>query len=131
MTVTGILAVEKTMKSEIDGLVEKFVADVTALMRESTLAGMRALIDASVGSKASKAKPGVAAESGKRTAAEISEAANKILSVLKKEPGLRCEQLQAITGLDKDSIALPLRRLVDDKQVTHKGVARGRKYWAR
>ena len=65
----------------------------------------------------------------KRTPEEIATAQVVILDVLgkSKEP-LSAEQIQGRTGLNKDKLPLPLRRLINARQVKFTGVARGRKY---
>jgi hypothetical protein len=67
----------------------------------------------------------------KRSEEAMAIARQRILQAVKKVPGMRSEQIQALLKMTPSQLGLPLKQLCDEKALKFEGVARGRKYWIR
>jgi hypothetical protein len=66
----------------------------------------------------------------KRTAADLDMLAEKFASYIKANPGLRIEQINKELGTMTKDLALPIRKLIADGNITTKGQKRSTKYFA-
>lgn len=69
--------------------------------------------------------------SAKRSPADIQKLMDKFASFVKKNPGLRIEQINAKLGTSTKELAIPVRRLVVSKLIRTKGEKRGTTYEAK
>jgi hypothetical protein len=68
---------------------------------------------------------------GRRSAEGVEQVGQQIVSFLKKNPDVRAEQIAAGIGSSTKELALPIKKLLADKQVAKKGQRRGTTYRAR
>lgn len=74
----------------------------------------------------------ILARGQKRPPQYIEKLKRRILDTLKKSGGgLSSENLQDQLKLTGNELQLPIKQLLDAKQLRHEGVARGRRYWLR
>jgi hypothetical protein len=74
-----------------------------------------------------KAAPAASAKGGRRSAKEIQQEADRIVIAIKSKPGSTAEQIKAWTKLA--DIALPVKRLLDEKRIRKTGEKRATKYF--
>jgi hypothetical protein len=65
---------------------------------------------------------------GKRSPAELARTAERLVRHIKANPNQRAEQIAVGVGMSTRALALPLRKLVAEKRLKTKGVARGTTY---
>jgi hypothetical protein len=65
---------------------------------------------------------------GRRSSTDVANLAGALLAHLEKHPGQRGEEIAAALSTDTRTIRLPLKKLIEDKRVRTKGVARGTSY---
>lgn len=109
--------------SEIDTLVKKFIGDLRALMKQSALADMQAALG-----KASGVDLVYVKKNERRSVAAMDGIREKIVALLRKQPGMRSEELQAELKVTGAQLTIPLRKLIDERAVKTVGVARGTRY---
>jgi hypothetical protein len=66
----------------------------------------------------------------KRTAADLDALSDKFASFVKANPGLRIEQINKQLGTTTKDLALPIRKLIGEGQITAKGQKRSTTYFA-
>jgi hypothetical protein len=134
---------------EIRQLVEEFAEHLEAVLRRMALeqvasalggdvparGGARRGAGARAGRKAArKGGRGVgrraSRRAGKRSQEQVGAAAEKVLAFVKKNPGLRGEQISKAMRTDTNSIRLPMQKLIADKKIKTKGQRRGMTYTA-
>ncbi|HTJ84192.1 MAG TPA: hypothetical protein VL400_20875 [Polyangiaceae bacterium] len=71
--------------------------------------------------------PAASAKGGRRSAKEIQQEADRIVIAIKSKPGSTAEQIKAWTKLA--DIALPVKRLLDEKRIRKTGEKRATKYF--
>jgi hypothetical protein len=128
----------QSMQSEIRDLVESFAAELTALVRRTALEQVHSALSGSSSNgrttrgpgRKSSGSRGARGGRGKRSSEQVDAFAARILDFVKKNPGLRGEQLSAAMKTDTKSLRLPLLKLIGDKKVKTKGQRRGMMYYA-
>lgn len=68
---------------------------------------------------------------GRRSPEQLQAERDRLLAVIKANPGKRSEELQELTVMTAEALARPITQLLKMKKLRHEGVARGRRYWAR
>ena len=68
---------------------------------------------------------------GRRSAEDLTQTADSIVSLVKKEPGLRSEQIRAKLGIAKNAWARPLSMALASKKLTKKGEKRATAYYSK
>src|SRR5687768_12325993 len=123
--------------TQVDLIIERFVGELQAAMRAQLSEEVSATVQAALSgaqprtsrSNARGARSKVAT-SGKRTSEEIEQLAKNIAGYIEKHPGQRSEQIAAGLNLTTKDLTLPIKKLIADKKVKSKGVARGTTYVA-
>lgn len=111
------------MNRDIEMVVKDFVGSLEKIFAERTAKQMNDLVSNLTNGK----KTALIAE--KRTPDKLDALQDALLAFLKKNPGLRCEEIAKGMEVTTADLSLPIRRL--GKKIKHQGVARGRRYWAR
>jgi hypothetical protein len=78
--------------------------------------------------RGAKMSPRPVAASGRRSPEDIERQLSKLVSHLKANPEQRSEQIAEATSIASADLPLLLKRLVAEKKVKRKGVARGTTY---
>jgi predicted HTH transcriptional regulator len=123
------------MASDVEKLIQKFAADLQALIRSDLSDEVNGAVRAALGSggraagKSTKAAPG-RPSTGKRTPEQIEKQAEKILAYVAKNPEQRAEQIAKAVGLTTKELVGPIKKLLAEKKVKASGVARGTNYKA-
>jgi hypothetical protein len=146
--------------NDLQSCVDGFVADLTALIRKSayeaatTALGHGHAVPAAtparrkpgrpLGSKTSAASKTAAASKRsakpagakrrkpgeKRDPNDLAATVEKLLAYVRANPGQRMEVIGAALGLPRHELALPIKKLLADKEITRKGVKRATTYSA-
>jgi hypothetical protein len=119
------------LQSDIQRLVDGFVAQVTELARRAAVEGL----DQALGRGGSKGGATLRVGRGrgrgaKRTANELEKMQDEFLAFVGKNPGLRIEQINKQLGTTTKDLALPIRKLIADGSLKAKGKKRSTTYFA-
>ena len=137
------------MTPDIRTLVDQFASDLSTVMRRAALEEVHAKLRIAIGEVAPKrrgpgrprsivsngvvrTKPtGKRGRPGKFTPEQLDALGGRILTLLKKSPGARSEQLSAAMKMDAATLRIPLKALIAAKKIKVKGQKRGTTYFAR
>jgi len=134
-------------QNEMNRVVQGFVSQIAELARRAAIDtlesafGGRASRGGGGGGAASAATTVAAASFGrvgrprggrgaKRTAADLDALSDKFASFVKANPGLRIEQINKQLGTTTKDLALPIRKLIGEGQISAKGQKRSTTYFA-
>lgn len=129
-------------ENEMNRTVQGFVAKVSELARRAALETLESAFGerpARSPARASAASAPVATASpsvgrprggkgAKRTQADIDALAERVVSFVKSNPGLRIEQINKELGTTTKDLALPIRKLVGENYLSSKGQKRSTTY---
>jgi hypothetical protein len=118
--------------------VEDFVQEMTELVRQAALESVSAALGtpgpgASQRARGAAKRPAasfVAKSGGKRTAKELEQQGNALVSMIRQTPGIRADQLAKAMGVMTRDLALPIKKLLADKVISKKGQKRATAYFA-
>jgi hypothetical protein len=121
---------------DIEALVREFAAKLEGAIRAQVVQEIDAAVQAALGAgfagigSSSRLRTASLLESagGKRSPAELARTADRLLRFIKSNPDQRAEQIAEGVGMSTKTLALPLRKLVAEKRLKTKGVARGTTY---
>ena len=134
-------------QNEMNRTVQGFVAQISELARRAALETLESAFGARPArgpgrpSATATATPSVSVgrprggKGTKRTQADIDALAERVVSYVKTNPGLRIEQINKELGTTTKDLALPIRKLVSEGYLSSKGQKRsttytvGRKTW--
>ena len=131
-------------QNEMNRTVQGFVAQITELARRAAVETLESAFGARGGRNgAGAASVAVAATAGigrvgrprggrgaKRTAADLEALSQRFASYVKANPGLRIEQINKELGTSTKDLALPIRKLISEGQISAKGKKRSTTYFA-
>jgi hypothetical protein len=103
-------------------------------IREETVASFSALLTSgttAMRAPAARSPRAPSKSSGKRTAEDLAEIKTTLLSVIRKQPGLRTEQIAKEIGATTKDLQLPMLQLREEKSIRMKGQKRAAQYFAR
>lgn len=113
--------------------------ELVAAIQESTISSFQAMLSGGTApsapaSRASSARAGRPAaksrpKGAKRTPEEIEAQTKTLLSTIKKNPGLRIEEISKMIGISTKELALPVIKLFESKSITSKGNRRATRYF--
>ena len=134
-------------QNEMNRAVQSFVAQISELARRAAVDTLESAFSgkgsrggsarSNADSAADLARPGRprGGKGAKRTQADIDALAERVVSFVKANPGLRIEQINKELGTTTKDLALPIRKLVAENYLSSKGQKRsttysvGRKTW--
>lgn len=119
-TVAALRSIDKALASTTDGSVRKALDEARATL--SACLAVQGVVPAA-GTRSLGRNSG-----GRRSSADVASLADALLSHLEKHPGQRGEEIAAALETDTRTIRLPLKKLIEDKKIRTKGVARGTSY---
>jgi hypothetical protein len=120
-----------TLQSDIQRLVDGFVAQVTELARRAAIDTLQSALGHGRGG----GRGGLPAIRGrgrgvKRTAGELEQQQEQFLAFVRANPGLRIEQINKQLGTTTKDLALPIRKMLADGSLKAKGKKRSTTYYA-
>jgi hypothetical protein len=121
------------LQSDIQRLVDGFVAQVTELARRAAMD----TLESALGRSGARSAGGGGltrisrgrGRGAKRTSDELDKMQNDFLSFVGKNPGLRIEQINKQLGTTTKDLALPIRKLIADGSLKVKGKKRSTQYF--
>ena len=129
-------------QNDMNHAVQGFVAQITELARRAALDTLESAFGGKAGragsapAVAAMAPPGVAragrprgGRGAKRTPADLEALSEKFAAFVKANPGLRIEQINKELGTTTKDLALPIRKLIADKEISAKGQKRSTTYF--
>lgn len=120
------------LQSDIQRLVDGFVAQVTELARRAAMDTLENALGRSGGRGAGgglRVGRVGRGRGAKRTADELEKMQDDFLSFVTKNPGLRIEQINKQLGTTTKDLALPIRKLIADGSLKVKGKKRSTAYF--
>lgn len=114
--------------------------ELVAAIQESTLSSFQAMLSGGAVTEtparrapvaragkpaATKSRP----KGAKRTPEEIEAQTRTLLATIKKNPGLRIEEISKMIGISTKELALPVIKLFESKSITSKGNRRATRYY--
>jgi hypothetical protein len=119
-TVAAVRSIDKALATSQDSAVRHALDEARATL--SACLAIQGVVPAA-GSRAIGRSAG-----GRRSSSDVASLADALLTHLQKHPGQRGEEIAAALETDTRTIRLPLKKLIEDKKVKTKGVARGTSY---
>ena len=129
-------------QNDMNHAVQGFVAQITELARRAALETLESAFGGKTGrvvaapAVAAMAPPGVVragrprgGRGAKRTAEDLEALSEKFAAFVKANPGLRIEQINKELGTTTKDLALPIRKLIADKEISAKGQKRSTTYF--
>jgi hypothetical protein len=133
---------------DIHGLLTNFAEELNAMVQRAALERVQAALmgtstathsgrgrrastggrPMSTGGTAGGTTSGKTGKRGKRSTAQVAQTGERLMIYIKKNPGLRGEQLASVFKTDSKTIRLPLQRLIAEKKIKTKGQRRGMSY---
>ncbi len=121
------------LHSDIQRLVDGFVAQVTELARRAAMDTLESALGrggSARGGSAGMVRIGRSRGRGaKRTSNELDKLQDDFLSFVGKNPGMRIEQINKQLGTTTKDLALPIRKLIADGLLKAKGKKRSTVYF--
>ena len=119
-----------TLQSDIQRLVDSFVAQVTELARRAAMNSL----ETAFGGRGGRATAGSLPRAGrgrgaKRTGAELEHLQEEFLAFVTKNPGMRIEQINKQLNTSTKDLQLPIRKLLADGYLKAKGKKRSTTYF--
>jgi hypothetical protein len=125
-------------QTEMNRVVQGFVAQITELARRAAID----TLESAFGSRGGRAPAAALAavnfgrvgrprggRGAKRTAADLEKLSEQFASFVKANPGLRIEQINKQLGTTTKDLALPIRKLISEGQISAKGQKRSTTYF--
>ncbi|HVK89426.1 MAG TPA: hypothetical protein VM513_35125 [Kofleriaceae bacterium] len=120
-----------TLQSDIQRLVDSFVAQVTDLARRAAMNSLETAFGRGGGRSAASA--GLArvgrGRGAKRTGAELEQLQEEFLAFVSKNPGMRIEQINKQLNTTTKDLQLPIRKLLAEGYLKAKGKKRSTTYF--
>jgi hypothetical protein len=135
-------------QSQINKLVESFVSQVTSVARQAAMDTLTSALGSAGGAVARRralggsdgamvafaggGRGGAAArrvKGAKRPQNEIEKTKERVNDFIRKNPGLRIEQINKELGTSTRDLSLPLRKLISDGAVRTEGEKRSTQYF--
>jgi hypothetical protein len=130
-----------SVESDIRSRVEAFVEEITTMIRTSALevvsealgeGGTRpAARGRARASVAAVVSSGRRAKGAKRDPRMLQALTDKLGDYIKKNPGMRIEQIGKALGTPTKDLALPVKKLIAGKKISTKGQKRATTYFAK
>jgi hypothetical protein len=119
--VAAVRSIDKALAASQDGALRKALDEARATL--SACLAVQGVVPAQGSRTAGRSSAG-----GRRSNADVAGLAETLLSHLQQHPGQRGEEIAAALETDTRTIRLPLKKLIEDRKVKTKGVARGTSY---
>jgi hypothetical protein len=133
-------------QTEMNRVVQGFVAQIAELARRAAIDTLESAFGGRVAGARGAAPAAAAAitaaanfgrvgrprggRGAKRTSADLEALSERFASFVKANPGLRIEQINKQLGTTTKDLALPIRKLISEGQISAKGQKRSTTYFA-
>jgi hypothetical protein len=117
--VAALRSIDKALGTSQDAVVRKALDEARATL--SACLAVQGVVPAASSQAAVRS-------GGRRSSTDVANLAGALLAHLEKHPGQRGEEIAAALETDTRTIRLPLKKLIEEKRVKTKGVARGTSY---
>jgi len=122
------------LHSEIQDLVDGFVAQVTELARRAAIDTLESALGrgargGSMGGGARMRGRALGGRGAKRTSEELDQLAEQFAQYVVKNPGLRIEQINKSLNTTTKDLQLPIRKMIADGTLKVKGKKRSTQYF--
>lgn len=122
-------------QTEMNRVVAGFVAQITELARRAAID----TLESALGSQRGRGGRGggglalgrVRGRGAKRTSDELDKLQSQFLDFVRENPGLRIEQINKKLNTTTKDLALPIRKLIAEGQLSAKGKKRSTTYFAK
>lgn len=115
-------------QSDVQKLVDDFVHQLSELWRRQAIDSLTGM--GGRGGKGAGTSLGrIRGRGSKRTGDELEQLAEQFVEFITKNPGLRIEQINKQLGTTTKDLALPIRKLLADGEITVKGKKRSTAYY--
>jgi predicted O-methyltransferase YrrM len=121
--------------------VQAALDELVAAIQESTISSFQAMLSGGPASAKSAQRATAAlaarpaaksrAKGAKRSPEEIEAQTKLLLATIKKNPGLRIEEISKMIGVSTKELALPVIKLFEAKAISSKGNRRATRYFPR
>lgn len=123
-------------QTEMNRVVAGFVAQITELARRAAIDTLESALGRSGGGRGGRGGGSLAlgrarGRGAKRTSDELDKLQEQFLEFVRENPGLRIEQINKKLGTTTKDLALPIRKLIADGQLTAKGKKRSTTYFSK
>lgn len=120
----------ETLKEQISQAVEDFVATLRQLAQRRTEHIFQETFSALGAKRGTKPTNATSKPRGaKRDASELDQLSNRFAQFVHANPGLRIEQINKQLGTTTKDLALPIRKLISEGQISVKGQKRSTAYF--
>lgn len=125
-------------QTEMNRVVAGFVAQITELARRAAIDTLESALGSQRSGRGSRGGGGSLAGLGrvrgrgaKRTSDELDKLQSQFLEFVRDNPGLRIEQINKKLGTTTKDLALPIRKLIAEGQLSAKGKKRSTTYFSK
>ena len=129
-----------TLDREIRTRIDSFLADLSNLVKTSTLQAVHGALGAAMGNGVSATiaapsrgpgRPRKGDKRGKRTTEDVLKTADAVLAYVTENNGQRLEEISRGLSISTKNLKLPVAKLMEGKKLRTKGAKRGMRYFAR
>lgn len=120
---------QNDVQAAIEARTQSFVQDIAALVRQAAVDS----IQQALGQGPVLRVPPSAGRRSKRirrTAASLSETAERLFAEIRTRPGQRIEQIARSLGVSTKSLVRPAKMLIAERRITTRGHKRATQYFA-
>jgi hypothetical protein len=129
-----------SFEQQINHRVQSFVAEITELARKQALETLSSALQGAglLGGRGRGGRNGVGrrgraalatSAGGRRSADQIEATCEALMTAIAASPGQRIEQIGGAIGMRTKDLALPIRKLVAQKQIRTEGQRRATRYF--
>ncbi|HEY4057044.1 MAG TPA: hypothetical protein VGM39_10565 [Kofleriaceae bacterium] len=118
------------LHSDIQRLVDTFVAEVTDLARRAAMDTLASAFNGGRGGRVGGGSMRLGRGRGaKRSSGELDQLAEQFAAYVNKNPGLRIEQINKELGTTTKDLQLPIRKMIAEGSLKVKGKKRSTQYF--
>jgi hypothetical protein len=124
------------IQQQVNQRIQGFVTEITELARKAAYETLSAVLTQASPGKGVSRDPGAGGvlrlrprAGGKRSPDEIAATADRLLQYIRENPGQRMENIATAMGSSTRELALPIRRLLQGRQIQVQGQKRATSYY--
>jgi hypothetical protein len=124
------------IQHQVNQRIQGFVTEITELARKAAYETLSAALTPGVPGKSVARDPGLGRalrllprKGGKRSPDQIAATADRLLEYIRENPGQRMESIATAMASSTRELALPIKRLLRDRQIQVEGQKRATSYY--